>query len=334
LQTLYDTCKVITQGNYTDVSWAAFTTALNNAKFILDSSSATQDQINSSVTALTTAQNGLALKPNPTTDKAALQTLYDTCKVITQGNYTNASWAAFTTALNNAKSILDNSSATQDVINASVTALTNSQNGLTEKSSNNSSGGSSGGNSHSSGSSGESLTVSTETDQPLPAATFTSDTTTDIHVNGLYTVKLTSKDGKIPTVVLGTPGVFEAQLVSDNGSDYYVKLIPIGKPGEQAGIYVNGVKVFVAIVETPVSSVKSDTTKPFRLKSHSSYIFKLTADAKPTVIAGSAFAFKVEFVKAVGKDYFFKVTAVGKAGETSGFYINSEKVPMTVATVA
>ena len=246
-----------------------------------------------------------------------LQSLYDSCIKIKQGNYTDASWAAFIMALNNAKSTLDNSSATQDEINASITALTASKNGLTEKSS---------GHSNPSG--------RTESAKPSSEATFISDTTTDVRVKGLYTVKLTSKDGKIPMVVIGTPGIFETQLVSVNGSDYYVKLIPVGKPGEQAGVYVNGVKVFVAIVETQVSSVKSDTTKPFSLKFHSSYIFRLTADTKPIFVAGSTSVFKVEFVKAVGKDYFFKVTAVGKAGATSGFYINSEKAPVTFATVA
>ena len=32
-------------------------------------------------------------------------------------------------------------------------------------------------------------------------------------------------------------------------------------------------------------------------------------------------------------DYFFKVTAVGKAGLGSGFYINALKTPVTVATI-
>nr|WP_319488774.1 cellulase N-terminal Ig-like domain-containing protein [uncultured Caproiciproducens sp.] len=326
LQNLYDTCKAITQGNYTDSSWAAFTTALKKAKAVLDSSSATPYEISESVAALTDAENGLTEKANPTTDKSALQKLYDTCKVITQGNYTDASWAAFTTALAKAKLVLDNSSATLDDVNKASTALTDAKNGLTGKSSNNNS------NHHSS--TGGNSTISTEPSQPSQTATFTSDTTVDVHVKESYIVKLTSKNGQIPTVVLGTPGVFEVQLVSVNGSDYYVKLIPVGKPGEQTGVYVNGVKIFVANVETPVSSIKCDTTKPFSLKSHSSYIFKLTSDTKPTFVAGNGSVFKVEFIKAVGKDYFFKVTAIGKVGATSGFYINSEKAPITVATIA
>lgn len=38
--------------------------------------------------------------------------------------------------------------------------------------------------------------------------------------------------------------------------------------------------------------------------------------------------------KQSGNDYYFEVTAVGKAGQVAGFYINSDKTPVTIATVA
>ncbi len=165
--------------------------------------------------------------------------------------------------------------------------------------------------------------------------TFVTDTTADVHVRDGYTVRLTSDNGQKPNVFIGTPGVFEVQLVATNGIDYFVKLIPVGQPGAQAGVYLDGVRLFVATVETPVSSsaVKSDTTRPFRVKAGASYVMKLTASSRPVLVSGTVGTFKVEFVKAFGNDYLFRITPIGKAGITSGLYVNSEKSPIAVATI-
>lgn len=203
-----------------------------------------------------------------------------------------------------------------------------------------------GGNGSGSGKSG-----GTKTDSAVPAGgvpavnngiittstgTFVTDTTTDVHIRGGYTVKLTSDNGQSPKVVVGTPGVFEVQLTTVNGKDYFVKLIPIGQPGAQAGVYLDGVKLFSATVETPVlsSAVKSDTNRPFRIRAGASYVMKLTSGSRPTLVSGTAGAFKIEFVKASGNDYLFRITSIGKAGVSSGFYVNSEKSPVAVATIA
>ena len=166
--------------------------------------------------------------------------------------------------------------------------------------------------------------------------TFVTDTTTEVHVRGSYTVRLTSDNGQKPNVFVGTPGVFEVQLVTESGRDYFVKLIPIGQPGAQAGVYLDGVKLFSATVETPVlsSAVKSDTNRPFRIRAGASYVMKLTSGSRPTLVSGTAGAFKIEFVKASGNDYLFRITSIGKAGVSSGFYVNSEKSPVAVATIA
>ncbi len=153
-------------------------------------------------------------------------------------------------------------------------------------------------------------------------------------MNGAYQFKITSTNGAAPSLVAGTAGVFETQLVSTSGNDYYFKLTAIGKPGEQTGIYVNGVKLLVATVGAAASSVKSDTTKPIQVSKGKTYVFKLTADAKPAFVSGNSQVFQVKFLKQSGKDYFYQVTAVGKSGQSAGFYINSGKAPVTVATVA
>jgi|GEM_PF-1411418 len=163
--------------------------------------------------------------------------------------------------------------------------------------------------------------------------TFVSDTTADFNVNGVYQFKITSTNGQVPSLVVGTAGVFNTQLVKTEGNDYYFRLTAVGAPGAKAGIYVNGVRLLVATVASAASTAKCDTTRPFNVKAGEAYTFKITADAKPTFGAGTTSAFRAEFVKAIGKDYFFKVTAVGKAGAASGFYINNKKAPVTVATI-
>ena len=63
------------------------------------------------------------------------------------------------------------------------------------------------------------------------------------------------------------------------------------------------------------------------------YQFRLTAAARPSFAAGSA-SFTVEYAGQEGNDYFYKVHAVGQAGDGCGFYINGEAAPVAVATIA
>ena len=164
--------------------------------------------------------------------------------------------------------------------------------------------------------------------------TFTSDTNNDFNVNSIYQIKITSKDGKIPTFAIGTAGVFTAKFVSKVGNDYYYKLIAIGQSGAKAGVYVNGVKLLVAAVGTSVYSVKCDTTSSFKVKTGASYTFKLTAATKPSFGVGSSNVFNVVLVKIAGNNYFYKITAIGKAGTGCGFYINSGKTSVSAATIS
>lgn len=162
---------------------------------------------------------------------------------------------------------------------------------------------------------------------------FASDTNSDLTVNGAYTFKITGKNGKAPNLVVGTPGVFDVKFVKRAGNDSYVKITAVGAPGARAGIYINGgLRLLVATVGSNPSYVRSDTTGSFQVKAGKSYVVKLTADAKPNFTAGTGSAFQVCFVKQSGRDYFFRVTAVGKAGQASGFYINRQ-ARTAVATI-
>lgn len=186
------------------------------------------------------------------------------------------------------------------------------------------------------GSSSGSSTGSSVTAPESGAAekTFVSDTNADFSVNGAYQFKITSQNGIAPVLTVGTPGVFETQLVRTSGNDYFFKLTSVGKAGEKAGIYVNGGKMLVATVGTSAPPVKSDTTGSFKVAKGKTYTFKLTADVKPSFVCGNSSVFLVKFLRQSGKEYFYQVTAVGKPGQTAGFYLNAAKKPVAAAAVA
>ncbi|WP_457945454.1 InlB B-repeat-containing protein [Caproiciproducens sp. LBM24188] len=194
---------------------------------------------------------------------------------------------------------------------------------------------SSGGGSSGSGSSGSGDSSPSDSNAaPVsPSKTFVSDTTLDFSVNSAYQFKITSTNGAVPSLVVGTPGIFETQLVRTSGNDYYIKLTAIGKPGDKAGIYVNGVKLLVATVGTTAFLVQSDTTGAFKISKGKTYVFKLTSNSKPSLICGNSSVFQVKLVKQSGKDYFYQATPVGKAGQAAGFYINSSHTPVAIAYI-
>ena len=168
----------------------------------------------------------------------------------------------------------------------------------------------------------------------VQTSTYTSDTNRDFSVNETYQFKITSKDGKVPTFVIGTPGVFEVESTIRNGNDYFIKLRAIGAPGDKAGIYINnGQRLLVATVGSNPNYVKFDTGKQLSVRAGKTYQFRVTAAKRPTFVCGTGSTFRVAFAGSKGNDYFFKVTATGKAGAKAGFYVNSEKVPRTIGTI-
>ena len=101
LEALYTSVKGTKKGDYTDNTWNAFQTALNNAKKVLNDSKATQKQVDSAKNKLDSAYKGLKKKPVPTVNKAELQALYNRVKSTSKGDFTEESWNNFQTALSN-----------------------------------------------------------------------------------------------------------------------------------------------------------------------------------------------------------------------------------------
>ncbi|MBU5548454.1 FIVAR domain-containing protein, partial [Enterococcus sp. S113_ASV_20] len=133
LEALYTSVKGTKKGDYTDNTWNAFQTALNNAKKVLNDSKATQKQVDSAKNTLDSAYKGLKKKPAPTVNKAELQALYNRLKSTAKGDFTEESWNNFQTALSNAKKILDDSKASQAQVNNAKNSLDSAFKGLQHK---------------------------------------------------------------------------------------------------------------------------------------------------------------------------------------------------------
>ena len=156
-----------------------------------------------------------------------------------------------------------------------------------------------------------------------------SDTVGAVDVSGAYQFRFTSTNGTPPAVELDSPN-FRAVLVSQEGNDYFYKVYAVGQPGQQCTVTVNGTTVAQLTASAGYGGVISDTTAPFSVAAGGSYQFRLTADTQPAMTTGSP-SFTVESVGNEGRNWFFKVYAVGKPGAGCGFYVNGAPVPVAVA---
>lgn len=132
LETLVFAASKYQESNYTADSWAAFKKAFDAAKKVLDSDTATQQQVNDAYTALRTAINGLVnATAKPSKDK--LKAAVDAAAKLKESDYTADSWAAFVKALDVAKAVLANDNATQEEINNATGALFKAEEALVKK---------------------------------------------------------------------------------------------------------------------------------------------------------------------------------------------------------
>ena len=188
--------------------------------------------------------------------------------------------------------------------------------------------------SHSSGGStggiGSPLPVADKDDTPSVTG-FESDTNADLTVNGRYQFRITSLDSHTPVLTVNNAN-FTVSLASRSGNDYFYVITCAGTPGSTAAVSVDGKYLLTATVGGSASGVVSDTTHPFTVAQGGTYQFRLTAAARPSFAAGSA-SFTVEYAGQEGNDYFYKVHAVGQAGDGCGFYINGEAQPVAVAPI-
>lgn len=86
---------------------------------------------------------------------------------------------------------------------------------------------------------------------------------------------------------------------------------------------------------TTSTGVKIDTGSKLTVKAGKTYQFKLTASSKPKFTSGNGSVFKVTYAGHKGNDYFYKAEAVGKVGQSAGFYmyVKGGKAICTVGTI-
>lgn len=99
-----------------------------------------------------------------------------------------------------------------------------------------------------------------------------------------------------------------------------------GKGSPSSGkTYGEGTAVVTAPAATAAqASVRSDTTVDFTLKRGAAYCFKMTVvngnGAAPGFTVGDGRVLKTQFVARIGSDYYYRVYAVGTAGQSAGVY--------------
>ena len=158
-----------------------------------------------------------------------------------------------------------------------------------------------------------------------------SDTLGKVTVDDSYQFQITTTDGTAPVVTVDNDN-FRVEYVSQDGNDYYVKVCAVGGVNTTGDVYVNGTRVATLKVLYPYGGVSSDTTAPFTVRQGETYQFRLTSDTMPSMTAGSP-SFVVEYAGSIGRDWFFKVRAVGEAGDGCGFYVNGAPFPVAIAHI-
>ena len=122
---------------YTADSWKTFADAMAHAKAIIADDSATQQDVDNALKALTDAYAGLTEKtPEPApVSKSELDKKIKAIEAekLDGSKYTAESWKAFETALAHAKAVIASDSVTQQDVDAALGALTSARDGLTEK---------------------------------------------------------------------------------------------------------------------------------------------------------------------------------------------------------
>lgn len=164
--------------------------------------------------------------------------------------------------------------------------------------------------------------------------TYRSDTGARVSVDfgKSYQFKITSLNGKVPVFVVAGKA-FQTTLNRVSGKDYYYKVKASGLDGDTVGVYINGEKS-PSTVLTVTNKLKSDTGAKLAVKAGKTYQFKITASTKPEFVSGNSAVFQTVYAGQEGNHYYFKVNAIGKAGQSAGIYINRSKKPYTVAAVA
>ncbi len=115
--------------DYTEESWETFANALAEARSVFEDENATPESVDQAYRKLNEAINGLTVKVN----KPELKELIDQVQDKKSEDYTDASWDAFETALEEAKAVFENEAATSEQISQAYRKLDEAIKGLAVK---------------------------------------------------------------------------------------------------------------------------------------------------------------------------------------------------------
>lgn len=335
LATVIAKAESIDLSEYIEEGQDAFTAALENAKKVYDDPSATQEEVDAAADALNAAITALRKIAN----KDHLKELMETAQSIDASDYTAASYQNLANVMAEAQKVLDDNTLAEDdpaagtTIRNMETRLSAAINSLVENSGNSGSGSGSG-SSSSSGSTASSTSTVTTPD-------FTLDDTTNscsFRVGERFVFNVRTTSATAPTVTANNANV-TVQYVTKTADGYSFQLNGAAMGESTITVTLNGASsTFTANVQE--GSVRSDTTGALSIKKGQAYTFKMTvidgSSATPLFVSGTDGVFKTQFVRQDGNDYYFRIWATGKVGDSSGIYTtmpNQNAVRHCVATI-
>ena len=109
LKAFIDKVTGLEAAKYTEATWTAFETELNEAIAVYNDENAMQEEVNNAYSELVTAFLNLRLLP----DKSLLEDLINQANRLNKANYTKASFDGLTKALDEAKVVFENPNASQ-----------------------------------------------------------------------------------------------------------------------------------------------------------------------------------------------------------------------------
>ena len=126
LKAFIDKVSGLEADKYTEDTWTAFETELNEAIAVYEDLNAMQEEVNTAYSELVTEFLNLRLIP----DKSLLEELINKAEGLDSANYTKASYAVVESALLTAKAVYENPNATQEEVNSAKDVLEKAINSL------------------------------------------------------------------------------------------------------------------------------------------------------------------------------------------------------------
>ncbi|WP_277668659.1 pectinesterase family protein [Caproiciproducens galactitolivorans] len=248
-------------------------------------------------------------------DFSKLQRLVGECEKIQKGNYTESSWNSFLSALDFAKSVLNNKEEEQSEIDAAAEALLSTKNGLTAQ----------GGGSHRSGHKPGNTANKPDPSSPAPAKKLKSDTTAPYRFRGnsTYFYKITTSDSVPPKGVSTNPSAVTVEFVKKLPDGYLYRIVQVGDGSATiVTTAANGDTTSFTVHSDDCGGLISDTPYRYRIKEDASYQFKFTltaVDKVPVFTTGDSKVVQTVSVFKQGNAYYVKVKAAGKG--STGIYV-------------